>query len=124
MPHSRPYLDAVVLLAVLDSKGHERRVGTGFFCRSRHWHQEGRELLFLVTNAHVVEPDTESIVVLFAPRGRGGVVPHTFTARKGRGAWRMSIGHDLAVLRIPPEALEADAIRYRRCPAFSEVVPP
>lgn len=113
MPHSRPYLDTVVLLEAFDGNGEKRWAGTGFFCRARHWHQEGREFLFLVTNAHVVKPDMEGIVVLFAPRQGDGVAPHTFTARIGRGAWRVRGRHDLAVLQIPPTQLQADAIRYR-----------
>lgn len=113
MPHSRPFLDTVVLLEAFGGNGQKRWAGTGFFCRARHWHQEGREFLFLVTNAHVVKPDMEGIVVLFAPHQGDGVVPHTFTARVGRGAWRTRGGHDLAALQIPPEQLEAEAIRYR-----------
>ena len=115
MPHSRPYLDTVVVLETFDGDGRRRCTGTGFFCRARHWHQKGRELLFLITNAHVVGRNSERIVVLFSPREGDRAVAHSVTARTGRepGAWRKHHRYDLAALLVQPEHLPADAIRYR-----------
>ena len=115
MPHSRPYLDTVVVLEVFDRDGRKRWTGTGFFCRAQHWFQKGRELLFLITNAHVVGRDCERIVVLFAPREGDRAVAHSVTARTGLepGAWRMDRRYDLAALLVQPERFPADAIRYR-----------
>lgn len=115
MPHSRPYLDTVVVLDAFDGDGRKRWTGTGFFCRARHWHQQGRELLFPVTNAHVVDKELDRIVVLFSPRAGDRVVAHSVTARIGRepGAWRVDHRYDLAALLVRPERLPTDAIRYR-----------
>ncbi len=115
MPHSRPYLDTVVVLEAFDRDGRKRWAGTGFFYRAQHWYQKGRELLFLITNAHVVDRDFERFVVLFAPREGDRPVPYSVTAKIGRepGAWRMDHRYDLAALLVHPEWFPADAIRYR-----------
>ena len=114
-PESHPYLDTVVLLEGLDGEERLCTAGTGVFCRALDWNSRARQMLFLVTSAHVIRSDLESIRVLFRPREGARAVPYSVTAKTGLGpsTWFTDSRHDLAALLLDPEQLPARDIRYR-----------
>ena len=116
MPRTcRPYLDTVVALAGVKQNGRSRWTGTGFFCRARWSYRQTRELLFLVTNAHVVRQGFERINVMVPPREGDQAVTYSVTGKIGLGPskWQVNGHHDLAVLLLDPEHLPKDEIRDR-----------
>ena len=114
-PTFRPNPNIVVRLVGRTRSGQRRWKGTGFFCRVRHWFDSEREILLLVTNAHVIHGDFEDFEVIFPPAGGGEVEPFTVTAKIGLAAdkWTVDRERDLAVLRLDGEHLPEPEIRRR-----------
>ena len=110
----RPYLDTVVTVVCPDGES-QQRLGTGFFCRSTHWHNAARQLLFLVTSGHVVGSDPERVGVIFQPRAGDQLLADSLTGRIGPGpsTWFVDRSNDLAALLLDPERLPEDQVRYR-----------
>ena len=116
MPRTcRLYLDTVVTLRGVEQNGRSRWIGTGFFCRAFRSYWPTRELLFLVTNAHVVCQGFEHINVVVPPREGDRAVTYSVTGKIGLGPskWEVDGHHDLAVLLLDPEHLPEDEIRDR-----------
>ena len=116
MPRTcRPYLDTVVTLGGVKQNGRSRWIGTGFFCRAFRSYWPTRELLFLVTNAHVVCQGFEHMDVVVSPREGDRAVTYSVTGEIGLGPskWQVDEHHDLAVLLLDPEHLPKDEIRDR-----------
>lgn len=114
-PASPPYLNTVANLRGCDRNGRRRWVGTGFFCHTGHWFDAKRKVLFLVTNAHVVDNDFKQLEVLFPPIGGGLLMSFSVTAEIGTttDTWNLNRKEDLAVLRLDGEHLPEREIRRR-----------
>ena len=82
-PASPPYLNTVARLEGCDQSGRRRWAGTGFFCNTDYWFDAERKVLFLVTNAHVVDKDFKQLEVLFPPIGGGLLTSFSVTAEIG-----------------------------------------
>ena len=110
----RRHLDTVVLLQTFDVEDRLCGGGTGFLCHARHYHHRTRTLLFLVTNAHVVEHAGQRIDVLFRSGGTEEAFIHSVTARTGAGpgTWFTSGSRDLAALLLDPAQIP-DEIQAR-----------
>ena len=114
-PRDRPHLDTVVFLNAFDANDRRCRSGTGFLCRARHYHRRTRELLFLVTSAHVVGRGHQRIDVIFQPCEGETAVTYSVTARGGAGpsTWFANRTRDLAALLLDPAHLPEDEIHGR-----------
>lgn len=113
MPESRrPYLDTVVTVAHEGGKG---MLGTGFWCRTAHWHSATRHLLFLVASAHVVRSGPGPFTVICQPHTGDDALAAFVTGEigPGPGTWFVHRQHDLAALLFDPGRLPADLVRYR-----------
>ena len=115
LPMDRPHLDTVVILKAFDGNDRFRGSGTGFLCRARHYHHRPRELLFLVTSAHVVGRNRQRIDVLFQPSEGDEPVIYSVTARSGAGpsTWFANRTSDLAALLLDPARLPENEIHGR-----------
>ena len=115
LPMDRPHLDTVVILEAFDGDDRFYGSGTGFLCRARHYHDRPRELLFLVTSAHVVGRNRQRIDVLFQPSEGDEPVIYSVTARSGAGpsTWFANRTRDLAALLLDPARLPENEIHGR-----------
>lgn len=118
----RPYLDTVVTVV---RPGRGGQVGTGFLCRANHWNNAKRQLLFLVSSAHVVGSDPEYVNVIFQPRAGDRAVKRSVKGGIGAGpnTWFVDRGYDLAVRLLDPEGLAQHGIRYRSFDIERDVLP-
>lgn len=100
----RPHLDTVVILRAFDDNDELCGAGTGFLCYGRHYHRRTRKLLFLVTNAHVVEHARRRFDVLFRPCGAEEPFVYSVTAKSGAGpgTWFTDKYGDIAALLLDP----------------------